>query len=163
MRRMGTYAAELATLRSRARGDDDVVRAPAGPAAIRALREAVRRQLGLLLPGCYEAFLAECNGFSLASRRVLGVDADLTGDPAATAPRGPDACLGYNLEREAARLRGHRPQRSLFLAVNGDVAWVMKEEGSFWEIDPDTLEEIERYHDGVTMLRSVARRVHALL
>lgn len=156
---MATYSQELTLVRQRVHSSWDVVRGPATSAQISALRGAVRTQLGMALPEAYAQFLAECNGFRVNDGRILGVDADLTGDASPSAPQGVDACLALNLDREAARQAVGRRERYLFLAWYGEVGWVMKEDGSFWEIDAETLDEVEPFRDGVAMLRWVARRI----
>lgn len=153
---MGTYTADLATLRGRAR-PGDVVRPAACSAQIQLLREAVRVQLGVSLPDAYASFLAECNGFSVEGMHVLGVDADITSDSSPHAPAGFAGCLATNLARERARLSVRFPPRFLVVASDRDHVWGMKEEGSFWKVDALTHREVHRYGDGVAMMHCIAR------
>jgi len=154
---MGPYAADLARLRARARGPGDLVRAPASVAHVRALGEAVRTRLGLTLPVAYGSLLAECNGFSVAGVRLLGVDADLTQDACGDAPRGAGACLATNLDHERSRLAARRRERLLVLGWSPGAAWAMKEEGSFWRVDPHSWRETEHFRDGFSLLRTLLR------
>ncbi|WP_300080804.1 hypothetical protein [Propioniciclava sp.] len=154
---MGPYAADVALLRGRARRPGDVVRPGACVARIRALREAIRLQLGLVLPEAYAAFLAECNGFSIAGLHLLGVDADLADDSSPLAARGFAGCLRVNLAREQARMTTRCPSRFLVVAEARDHMWGMKEEGSFWRVELHTLRELERFPDGATLMHTLAR------
>ncbi|MDN5571818.1 MAG: hypothetical protein L0G22_11310 [Propionibacteriaceae bacterium] len=153
---MGTYSSDLATLRGRARAGD-VVRPAACAAQIQLLREAVRLAVGVNLPDAYAAFLAECNGFSVAGLHVLGVDADITSDESPLAPAGFAGCLATNVARERTRRTALVPARLLVVAADRDHVWGMKEEGSFWKVEALTHREVRRYPDGTAMMRSIAR------
>lgn len=157
---MGRYDHVLAGVRERATSYYDIVRGPAALADIQRLRAAVQTRLGVTLPQAYEDFLLQCNGFRLDDGRVFGVDADLMAAPAPDAPTSRlDACLAFNLERRDAEGEAHIDDPFLYLAWYGESTWGMRPDGTFWERDPETCADIERYSDGVHMLESVSRRI----
>lgn len=157
---MSPYATDLAALRGRVRRPGDVVRPGACGPQIHALREAIRLQLGLVLPEAYAAFLAECNGFSIAGLHVLGVDADLADDASPLAARGFAGCLAANVARERARMVTRHASRFLVVAEARDHLWGMKEEGSFWRVEAHTLREVKRFADGTAMMHALMREAN---
>lgn len=157
---MGTYDSELADLRRRARSHYDVVRGPATLEQVQRLRAAVQARLGLRLPEAYESFLRACNGFRVDSGRVLGVDADLMASPPPDAPSGVlDGCLAFNLERREAELEAGIDDPFLYLAWYDEATWGVRPDGTCWERDPETCEDIESYRDCAHLLESVTRRI----
>lgn len=157
---MGMYDSALADLRLHATSQRDLVRGPATKAQVQRLRAALKAQLGLTPPQAYEDFLRACNGFRVDDGRVLGVDADLTPDAAPDAPSGTrDGCLAFNLDRREAEQESGRTEPFLYLAWYDEATWGVKPDGSCWERDPETCEDIEPYRDCGHMLESVTRRI----
>lgn len=157
---MSTYHLVLAKLRERATSERDLVRGPASLDDVQRLRAAVKTHLDLTLPKAYEDFLLTCNGFRVDGGRVLGVDADVMAVVTPDAPTSRlDGCLAFNLERrEASEEKGYdRPV--LYLAWYDEAAWGMRPDGTCWEFDPETLEEIEEWRDCGQMLASVVNRI----
>lgn len=157
---MGIYDSALAALRRRATSRQDVVRGPATLDQVQRLRAAMKAHLGLTLPQAYEDFLQACNGFRVDRGRVFGVDADLMVAPTPDAPVGPlDACLAFNLERRDAETQAGITEPFLYLAWYDEATWGVKPDGTCWERDPETCEDIEQYHDCTQLLLSVTGRI----
>lgn len=159
-RAMATYYKALADLRRRATSQHDIVRGPVTLDDVQRLRAAVQTQFGMTIPKAYEDFLRTCNGFRVDGGRILGVDAEFMTTPPADAPTHRlDACLAFNLERRTAVRSSGREEPIIYLAWYDRAAWGMRQDGTYWEIDPVTLENIEEWSDCGQMLTSVTNRI----
>ncbi len=157
---MTAYDSALADLRARARSKYDLVRAPATLDAVERLRAAMQARLDMELPDAYEQFLLACNGFRVDGGRVLGVDGSVMSVATPDAPASVlDGCLAYNLDRAEAGREAGFTEPFLFLAWYDEASWGVKADGSCWERDPESWEDIERYRDVQHMLLSVTKRI----
>lgn len=157
---MGQYDTALANLRRRATSHRDVVRGPATLDQVQRLRAAVKTRLGLTLPQAYEEYLLACNGFRVDDGRVLGVDAEVMAAPTPDAPTSRlDGCLAFNLERRDAEREAGIDDPFLYLAWYDEATWGMKANGTCWERDAETCDDIEEWRDCAHMLESVTKRI----
>lgn len=152
------YGTELAHLKQRFEPDHDRWGDPAAPDQIRALRVRAKSRLGFDLPTAYERFLSEANGVRIDDGRIFGVDADLA--PSADSPvEGLDGFMAFNLDRADAYADAGISERFCYLAWYAESVWCMKSDGTFWEQDPETLEDVMEYHDCEKMLKDVIHRI----
>lgn len=132
---------------------------PADDHQIELLDSAIHDLLGLRLPTAYRQLLQRCNGYRVDDWHLFGVDAGLAGG--AGDVTGLDGCLAFNADRKSANADAGIDEPFLYLAWFGDSTFCVKADGSCWEQDPETTEDVEHYRDCAAMLESVLRRTLA--
>lgn len=151
------YEKDLAQLRERSPSRRDRIGAPASVEQIRALDQASKREFGIALPEAYVEFLRVCNGFRVNDSRILGADAETL--PGGETLPALDGFLSVNRSRRAEFARSGLENDVIILSWIDRSTFVMKPNGTFWEQDPLSGEDIEQFMGGTTLIRSVVRRV----